>query len=142
MIDLKAIAGAKYRVRLDESATADPTRAERMWLYQIPCKYGFISVHSSDTLAAWTGSSGIIARLVAIPGVKVKQRGDREVRVLFDPKQLDAIADLLQARRKRHLSPDQKRLAIERLAAMREKSSPGQAPDAPRDSEVAGGTEP
>jgi hypothetical protein len=58
-------------------------------------------------------------KLMAVDGVTVHQRGDREVRVLFAPERLDAIAGLLKARRKRHLSPEAKQKAIANVAAAR-----------------------
>jgi hypothetical protein len=39
MIDLKAIAGDRYRITVDESATIDTAREARRWYYRIPCKY-------------------------------------------------------------------------------------------------------
>jgi hypothetical protein len=131
MIDLKAIAGIKYRIALDESKTADSTRSERLWLYRIPCKYGFISVHSPEMLAAWTGNRGIISRLVEIPGVQVKQRGDREVRVLFGPDRLDAIADLLKARRRPRLTDEQRQQRSERAKKNLRKPIASDAPSRP-----------
>jgi hypothetical protein len=76
--------------------------------YRIPCKYGFISIHGLDTLAGFANTSIMAGKLVAVPGVKVHQRGDREVRVLFAPNMLDAIARLLRARRKRQVSEEER----------------------------------
>jgi hypothetical protein len=103
-IDLKALAGAKYRIALDPSAGAEPSRAERPWYYRIPCKYGFIGVHGPKALMAYCKARLVISRLIALPGVAVKQRGDHEVNVTFPPERLDAVADLLQARRRIILS--------------------------------------
>jgi hypothetical protein len=55
----------------------------------------------------------MVPKLEALDGVTVHQRGDHEVRVIFHPDRLDAIADLLKARKRRRLSDDQKaRLAM------------------------------
>jgi hypothetical protein len=120
MIDLKARFGRQYRVTLDPSAEQDPGEAERPWHYRIPCRSGFISVHGPETLAAWTDSRPMIARLVAIPGVRVHQRGDHEVRVLFGPETLDAVADLLRARKRRQVSDAER----QRLRSLSEQHSP------------------
>jgi hypothetical protein len=42
MIDLKATYGHRYRITLDPSADIEgQTREERLWLYQIPSRFGF-----------------------------------------------------------------------------------------------------
>jgi hypothetical protein len=86
----------------------------------MPCKYGFVGVHDPATLAAWTGSSGIIQRLLAVPGVRVHQRGDGEVRVLFGLDQLDAVAELLQPRKRRRtvLNEEQRMAKSERMKSL------------------------
>jgi hypothetical protein len=112
--DLVSLAGKRYRITLDPSVQDDSSKAERRWLCRIPCKYGFISIHGPDTLAAFANTSIMAGKLVAVSGVKVHQRGDREVRVLVAPDMLDAIADLLRARRKRQVSEAER----DRLAAI------------------------
>lgn len=120
MIDLKATYGATYRITLDESAKATgQTREERLWLYRIPCRYGHIYVHGANTLGAYTDRRMVRGRLRALPGVIVHQDGDEETTVLFHPDQLPQIAELLQARRRRHLSPEARAIATARLAANR-----------------------
>lgn len=108
MIDLKSLAGHRYRITLDESANLDTDRESRLWYYRIPCKHGFISVHGPGLLAAYTDRTRMMAKLAALPDVRVHQQGDRELRVLFEPDQLDAVADLLKARRRVHLSPEER----------------------------------
>jgi hypothetical protein len=108
MIDLKAQFGDRYRITPDESSSVDTDRETRLWCHRIPCRYGFISVHGEDTLAAWTDRRGMIRRLVALEGVRLHQRGDREARVLFPPDRLDSVAGLLRARRRVRLSPEER----------------------------------
>jgi hypothetical protein len=122
VIDLKARFGRTYHVTLDPSASQDTSTEERAWHYRIPCRYGFISVHGPETLAAWTGGGRMIARLIAIPGVRVHQRGDREVRVLFGPEALPAVADLLRARRRIQLSPEERQRRAALMAELRKAS--------------------
>ncbi len=104
MIDLKKFAGVRYRMVLDESAELDTDHESRLWYYRIPCKYGFIAVHGPKTLSASTNRRIMAGRLATLPGVKVRQRGDSEVTVTFPPDCLDAVANLLQAKRRRRLS--------------------------------------
>jgi hypothetical protein len=129
-IDLKALAGNRYRITLDESAAGEPL-ADRPWSYRIPCKYGFISVHGPGTLAAWTGSRLKIASLAEAPGARVHQRGDREIRVLFTPDRLDEIARLLGARRRRpRLSEEHRAKLAAGSEPFRFRRFPGEAPAA------------
>jgi hypothetical protein len=112
MLDLKSLAADRYRITLDESASEDTDRETKLWCYRLPCRYGFISVHGVNTLAAYTRGR-MVSKLEALEGVTVHQRGDQEVRILFHPDRLDAIAELLKARKRRRLSDDQKaRLAL------------------------------
>jgi hypothetical protein len=105
-VDLRELAGDRFKIALDESAVADPTRSERPWLYRIPCRYGFIGVHGADTLLVYCGAARVIPRLLAIPGVIPRQIGDGEVNATFLPDRLDEVADVLQARRRRRLGDE------------------------------------
>jgi hypothetical protein len=131
MIDLRAFAGDRYRITLDPSAEDDTDHESRLWFFRIPCKYGFISVHGPAMLAAWTGSPKMVAKLIALDGLRVHQRGDREVRCLFPPERLDAVAELLQARRKRQVSEATRQRLIEVGAAGRFVRRTGQESAAP-----------
>jgi hypothetical protein len=119
MIDLKALAGQNYRLTLDPSAEADPTRAERPWLYRVPAKYGFIGVHGGDALVAYCDRPRLFSALLEIPGARTRQRGDTEIAVLIGPEHLDRAAGILKARRRRRLSPEARERATARLAANR-----------------------
>jgi hypothetical protein len=112
MIDLKRLASDKYRVELDPSADDSP-RDERPWLWRITCKYGFVGVHGPDTLLAHCNAARVIARLLAVPDVAPRQIGGGEVNCSFPPDRLDAVAEVLGARRRRRLSEEQR----ERLVA-------------------------
>jgi hypothetical protein len=119
MLDLKALAGDRYRISLDPSAEIDTCRENRVWYYRIPARNGFISVHGPDTLAGFTHRKGVIPRLCAIEGVRVYQRGDSEARILFDPSRLDAVADVLKARKRVRLSPEDRQRRSERMKSLR-----------------------
>ena len=125
MIDLKKTFGDRFKISLDESTEADPTRSERLWQYRIPCKYGFVSVHSPGLLAAFTGRRLMIARLAATPGVRTIQRGDGEIRVVFKPDRLDVVAKLLQARRLPVLSECERATRAERMRSLVKNAASG-----------------
>lgn len=117
MINLKEIAEERgYRITLDESATIDPSRSERPWYYQIPCRRGHIWVWGKNMLAAYCNRPRLFTKLWAIPGVQRYQTGDDEINVKFPPELLDQIAEFLQAKKKRRLTPEQIQKQTERLA--------------------------
>src|SRR5438067_1055735 len=120
MIDLKKQYGDTYRISLDEAATIlGQSTADRRWLQQIPCKYGHIFINGTETLGAYAAGRLIPGRLAALPGVRVHQRGDTEVSVVFPPEAFPAVAELLQARKRRKVSVEQARAGAERLAGYR-----------------------
>jgi hypothetical protein len=114
-IDLKSLARSRrWRTGLDESASVPGQSAEdRAWLVIVPAKYGHLFIHSATELAAHADRTRIASQLVALPGVRVHHRGDREATVVFDPTVLDTVADLLQPRRRKALSDDQRRRLVE-----------------------------
>jgi predicted glycoside hydrolase/deacetylase ChbG (UPF0249 family) len=121
MLNLRNLVDNKYRLRLDESVNIDRARENRIYYYQIPCKYGFIGVHSvsKEILSAYTNRRLIINRLININGVSLKQRGDKEARVLFKPALLDEVCLLLKARKRMKLSPEERAKRIERMKEIR-----------------------
>src|SRR4051812_44715639 len=100
MIDLKARFGDRYKIALDESANiAKQSEADRLWLYQIPGRYGHVYVHGADALGAYVQTyndgSDRLGRLLSLPGARLHQRGDREASVVFLPAALEAVAGIL-----------------------------------------------
>jgi hypothetical protein len=119
VIDLRTLAGNRFRITLDPSAEADPARRSRPWYYRVPAKYGHIGVHGPDALVAYCDRPRLFPALLAIPGARVRQRGDQEIAVLLAPDNLDRAADILKARRRRRLSAEARERATARLAANR-----------------------
>lgn len=120
MIDLKARFGDRYRIALDESAEIPgQTREERLWLYQIPGKFGHVYVHGRETLGAYVRTrrdgSNRLGRLLAIPGARLHQRGDDEAAVTFPPEALGVVAGILRLRERPKQSPEQRAAAAERM---------------------------
>ena len=84
----------------------------------IPGKYGRIEWYcdgdchacphpSQFALAVYTDRRLIRGRLLGIPGVKAHQTGDTELRAVFLPDALPAVAKVIRARRKRRASSAQ-----------------------------------
>jgi hypothetical protein len=95
-----------YRIVADESLQHETFASDKAWLYQIPCRrHGHIYVHGTNMLGAFA-QGRIAARLLSLPGVTRHQVGDGEASVTFPPRLLVQVADLLQAKRRRHLSPE------------------------------------
>lgn len=125
MIDLRSLYGSIFKIILDESAAVSGlSRADKLWLYQIPCRFGHIYVHGTDRLGAYCHGRQRIKPLLDIPGVTLHQRGDSEVSVTFAPEALPLVADLLKARRRRVLSDSHKEMLRKRLAALPRRDAP------------------
>lgn len=115
MINLKSEFGSIYRVSLDESADiAGQTTEDRVWLWQIKCKRGHVYVHGVNTLGAYCDRSPSIKRLLALPFVKLHQRGDRECTVTFDPSHLEEVLQVLSPYKRRQVSEEER----QRLASI------------------------
>lgn len=56
--------------------------------------------------AVYTDRARLFARLWAIPGVRHWQTGEAEMRAVFPPAALPAVAQAIQARRRRILTPE------------------------------------
>jgi hypothetical protein len=114
-IDLQAIAGDRYRLTLDESASlpsTDPTAETKMWCRRIPCKHGHIGVYSDQEFFTYCSGRRLFTALLEIPSTRARQRGDTELTVSFGPGHLEQVATLLRARRKRQVSEtERQRLA-------------------------------
>ncbi|MDX6768929.1 MAG: hypothetical protein SF051_05310 [Elusimicrobiota bacterium] len=119
MTNLKEQFGDRYKVRDD--GTDDSDRKERPWCLEIPCRYGAIYPHSGDgRLAARADSARMSKRLEAL-GYPVVQRGDQELVCVFPPADLERVADVLQARRRRKLTAEQRAKQAIILSAARER---------------------
>lgn len=113
MIDLRELFGERYRVVDD--GTDDCDRSERLGCQEIRGKHGTIYPYGRNgSLAVRVESSRISARIESL-GLKVIQRGDFETVFLFDPKQLNKIAALIQAQKRRQLSAEEKAKLVARL---------------------------
>jgi hypothetical protein len=136
MINVKAQFGHTYRITLDESAAIPgQSREDRLWLYQIPGKFGHVYVHGAEGLGAYASRAGRLHRLLAIPGVQLHQRGDGEGSVIFPVALLPQIAEILQLRRRPVISDERRQELRSRMASVRESLVKRPISDAPRDPE-------
>jgi hypothetical protein len=119
-INLKERFGRRFKVRYEESYRAQHgPRAwvDDPWLQIIPCQRGHIFPWGPSTLAASTNGRGPTARkLAALDFATVHQDGTDGLTVLFDVAHFEAVAEIMQPRRRRTLSPEARKAAGERLA--------------------------
>jgi hypothetical protein len=101
------------------SPSRDRRRPSASGLQQIPCNYGHVFVAGRQTLGAYAAGRLITGRLAALPCVRVSQRGDSEVSVVFPPEMLPTVAAPLRTRKGRRVSEDLAVAGAERLARYR-----------------------
>ena len=133
-MNLKERYGKRYRVRHEKSYKAQyGPRAwtPDTWLQIIPCRHGHIYPHGGDVLAAATDKAGGMARrLKALDFATVHQDGTDGVTVLFPIERFDEVAEIMQPKRRRRLSPEARKAAGERLAKYRLEHAVGTRPEA------------
>ncbi|MEQ8667540.1 MAG: hypothetical protein RIC12_00110 [Pirellulales bacterium] len=129
-INLRERFGQDYRIGHEESYHIDRencTEADEVALQIMPCKYGHIFPWDSDHLAASTAKRGKIAnRLRSLDCCKVEQDGDDGVNVSFRLADFDVVAEVMQPRRRRKLSPERRKAFIEAGRAQQFTKSTGQ----------------
>lgn len=114
-----------FKYRVVDDGTDDPVREERPWCQEIPGKYGAIYPYGHDgSLAVCFNSktktkTDTCAKRLQKEGFPVIQRGDWEIVFKFNPAQIDYIAELVQAKKRQHLTPEQKIKALTALAKAR-----------------------
>src|SRR5262245_10951102 len=75
----------------------------------IPGRYGQIEWTGGPELAVYSRRPRLFQKLWAIPGVTRHQTGDDEMRAVFPPEALEQVAQVIKARRKRSLAPEEAR---------------------------------
>lgn len=123
-VDLRATFAGQSRFARDEAYQAERSdfrAVEAPWLTVIPCRFGRIFPCGGRVLAACCRAGATKRReLAALEGVRVVQgavEGCPELVVTFDVELIDQFAAVMQAKRPRRLSPEQRAAAVERLRA-------------------------
>ena len=124
-VDLRqTFADRRFKFAWDDAYHAERSefrKAEAAWLTTIPCRTGKIYPHGGRHLAAFCSAGAPTRRaLEALPCVTVTQGGGPrcpEVIVTFDVADVDTVAAIMQPRRQRRLSPEQRAAASARLQA-------------------------
>ena len=115
-VDLRQTFAGRFKFAWDEAYYAERPefrRVEAAWLTTIPCKFGKIFPWGDRLLAAYCPGTIKRCELERLPCVEIVQGGTPapEVVVTFDVADFDTVAAVMQPRRRRHLSPEQ-RLAL------------------------------
>ena len=106
-----------YRISTDPAFPFERFPSDRLWLFQIPCRRGHIFIHGTDTLA-YTGTSKTVAALLrSTPDSRLHQSGAGEATATFPASALHQVAKLVHAKKRRHVSPEQRAASAARLAA-------------------------
>jgi hypothetical protein len=108
-IDLQEHFGRQYRIGIEDGADrGDP------WGLLLLCRHGHICPWGGHRLAACTNRRGPIANLLAkLPCVEVWADASDGITVLFDVADFDRVAEIIQPKRRRRLSPEHKAKLIE-----------------------------
>lgn len=122
--------GKKYKV-VDDGVD-DQCREERVWCQEIRGKFGVIyPCGNNGALAVCVESktkvkNSLVASRLEREGFRVIQRGDWQIVFKFELDQFDYIADLIKAKRRKKLSPENRAKAMAALAkARRHPKKPG-----------------
>ena len=124
VIDLKSLAGDKYRVTIEPSYYAETGSAQKRnrdpYLWQIVGRHGDVFLWSPDRLAVSTHKRGGIARrLLELPCTTVVQDGQDGLTLTFEAQYLDTVADLVRSRRRPVLSEERRAELSERMKSIR-----------------------
>jgi hypothetical protein len=140
-IDLRERFGQQYRIGFDEAASKkiDP------WMQTILCRFGTIYPHGNENLAVEVDGHNRIAKQVGtIPGVVLHQDGDDEKTFIFPLSLFDQVAAIVEPKRVRRLTDEQKAKLLDAGQVYRFKDGAKegfperQAPEKPKgDQEVA-----
>jgi hypothetical protein len=109
VLNLQAIGADRYRVRTPAEFMDWTTKEEQARHRQIAGDNGsFITAHSATELSCYATGTVVPGRLAELRGVRVLQQADGEIRIAFKPAALDRVAEVIHARRKRRVSPEER----------------------------------
>jgi len=116
-IDLQERFGARYRLRreADGATWYDTPEDERVWLLELPCRYGVIYPHGGEILAAVVTGRYARQQVAALPCIR-SRRGDAELVITFSVEDAEQVLAILKPRRRRQLSPEDRARKATQLA--------------------------
>jgi hypothetical protein len=121
-VNLLEMFGDRFRITWDPAYDAKGKHRATIdvWYAQIPCRFGTIYPYGDTILAVEVDYHRHIAkRLADLPGLKLHHNGDHEKTFLFDVADFEKVAEIVQPRRRRQLTEEQRAVLVERLARVR-----------------------
>lgn len=115
-INLKEKYGHLYRIRDD--GTDDSDRKQRVWCQEIWGPTAVIYPYGGDELCVSTTGRLLRGKLKRL-GFPIEQWGDTEGTFRFPESRIHEIAALIGARKRRQLTPEQRRASAAHLASYR-----------------------
>jgi hypothetical protein len=114
--------GEDYQITFDPAydSRGVPRRCLGPWMMQLPCRGKGVTIypHGGSWLAVEVDRRpGLVKKLVAIPGVELRQDGDGEKTFLFPVGRFSEVAAVVQPHRRRRLSPERRAELARRLLA-------------------------
>ncbi len=117
-IDFKNLFGDRYRITLDPAAKFEPGGRHDPWQYVLPCRYGEIYPFDDRLLAVMVVGGRKVPEMREL-GLAYQHDGDGEAAFLFTPDQFEEVAQIVQPRKRRQVSPANRKAARERAVANR-----------------------
>ena len=123
-IDLKSLAGDKFRVTIESSYYAETGSAQKRnrdpYLWLVVGRHGDVFMWSPELLAVSTHKrGGIASRLRELPCTTVVQDGQDGLTMTFPAQYLDTVADLVKSRRRPVLSEERRAELSARMKSIR-----------------------
>src|SRR6266704_6345924 len=120
-LNLRELFGNTYRITFDEaySPAHVPHDKRDPWMMQLPCTGRGVTIYpqGGNVLAVEVdGRRNIAKKLAALPGLRLWQEGDRKRTWLFDVSLFPQVAAIVQLKRRRQFTPEQREAMRQRLA--------------------------
>lgn len=125
MFDLKEQYGKKYRIYMDEAwhietAESNPSKVkDKPWYYEIQGKYGAVYLYGENKLAVRITGNRIKSKIKTEYGslLRLYIEAENESIFLFNPENLEIVAGLIKARRKKQIS-ERERLRLRTISGL------------------------
>ena len=111
--------GTEFRITFDEAYDAKHRHTLDPWTIEIPCRFGVIYPHGGDRLAVECDRHPVANRQLRELGLQIWQDGAVETTFVFPVDLFEAVAAIVQPKRRRRLGEEHKRKLIESNAAYR-----------------------
>ena len=136
-VDLRAVFGDRFKIRKEadgETWGATP-EAERVWLWELPCRFGIVYPQGGDVLAATVTGTYARQKVRELPCLR-SRRGDVELVVTFHVDDAEMVLSILKPRLRRRLSPEQRARITTQIQRVNQERREAPAKGHPRDPRI------